>query len=152
MISSSGWTDPRNFNVHCSLMWLPIMTSSLFAVSIDTSIQLIPPQRLSPMRCTPKISSTECVGQDDCPVASETWAPILAPPLRAVYSSDVVMFPTCTPAVPAVLLSMSLDLGLSPFFPFLSPLFIFVLIGGVLVGGLCWQKSSNCSNCGWIRC
>ena len=121
MFSSSGWTDPQNLNVCCSVLWLPAMTSLLFAVSIDTLLGLVPPQRSSPMGCAPKISSTERVGRDSCPVASETWAPILAPPLEALKSSGVVVSPTCAPAVPVVLLSLSSDLGSSPFFPFLSP-------------------------------
>ena len=75
------------------------------------------------MECAPNRSSTDCVGWDDCLTTSETWAPILDPPLGAVESSGVVTSPTCVPTVSIALLSLSSDLGSSPFFSFLPPFY-----------------------------
>ena len=131
---SSCWSDPRNLNFCCFVMWLFVMTSSLFTVSIDTSHRLVPLQIASSMECAPDKSSTECVGLNGYVVASNMWAPILDPLLGAKESSGVVTSPTYAPAVPVELLSMSLDLGSFAFFCCYSPFYL-------RVGGLssCWD-------------
>ena len=99
-----------------SVIWLPAIISSLFAVLIDTSVGLVSPQNSSFTGWAPNISSIVCDGRDGAWFFSKTWAPRLAPPLGVVDSSVVVVSSTCAPAVPPVLLSLSLGFESPPFF------------------------------------
>ena len=120
LFNKSVVTGSSCLGVWNSVIWLSIIISSLFAVSIDTSVGLVLPQKSSrSMGCAPKIFSTVCSELDDCIFVSYTRAPMLGAPLGTVDFSVVVVSSTCAPVVPPVLLSLSLDLYSSPFF--LSP-------------------------------
>ena len=101
--------------VWSSVIWLLTICSSLFAVSTDTSVRLVFSQKVSSIGCTPNIASTVRGGDDVAWLVSEKWAPRLAPPLGAVVSSFVVLFSTCAPALPPVVLSLSSGFGSPPF-------------------------------------
>ena len=110
-------------------MWTPAMSSALFTVSIDTSLGLVWLQIASSIRCAANSSSTDRAGRNVGSTISETWAPILNPLLGAVESWGIVTSPTCAPAVPVVVVSLSSDLESSPFFEFLFPLFCVNYLG-----------------------
>ena len=106
------------------VIWLPVIISASFAVSIDTSMGLVLPQKSSlSMGCTPKISFTVRNEFDNCTFVSDMWVPMQGFPVGTVDSSVVVVSSTCALAVQTVILSLSSDFDSSPFFlsPFLSP-------------------------------
>ena len=104
-------------------MWLPAIISALFTVSIDMSLGLVWLQIASSTGCAASSSSTDRAWQNAGFLISERCVLLLDSLLGAVESWGVVMSTTWDPAVPVLSLSLSSDLGLSPFFEFLSPVY-----------------------------
>ena len=148
LFNNSVVTGSSCLDIWNLVIWLPAIISSLFSVSIDTSVGLVLPQKSSSsMGCTLRIPCTVRNELDDCTFVSDTWAPMLGVPLSGVDSSVVVVSSTCALAVLPVIQSLSSDFDWSPF---LISFFASTLISGLVVRILCWQISTHCFDIVWI--
>ena len=117
LLNNSVVTGSSCLDVYNLVIWLPAIISSLFVVSIDTSVGLVLPHKSSSSKgCALRIFSTVHDELDDCMFVSDTWTPMLGVPLGEMDSSVVVESSTCAPAVLPVTLSFSSDFDSSPFF------------------------------------